>query len=406
MSRSMRDERGAIMAISAILIPVLLVITALIYDGGTWFTHKRQLQNRADAGALAAGYQLGLDWPACGGDALTKLAAENRIDAAARRYAGDPQEAGTLHNNLLCGEGGMISAEPAARVRALAEIAAADPRLADALCDGAPEQMESELERMPQFHTSYREYLEKFGDRCLEELKLESPTLFDQPETLLRSVGQLARRLASGERAGAASVENEIRAEAERRVRAALRFRPRSWSVLPVRLPSPSGVPFFLRFGFFSRSQGGIDSREEFCGIAVLSRVARIESGWVCVRLCGRGGHGRTRREGLRSLTGMRRLAGWGRIKVRNGDADLSGVTDIGDFALLGANFNNAGKWVSGDFNYDNITDISDFALLAANFNLAAAGNLPRGAAVPEPSAALAVVGLAVSLIGRRRCVR
>lgn len=91
------------MVLSAILIPVLLVLTAFVYDGGTWFTHKRQLQNRADAAALAAGYQLGIDWPACDGDATTKLAAETRIDNAARQYAGDPEKAGalSLHNTEL-----------------------------------------------------------------------------------------------------------------------------------------------------------------------------------------------------------------------------------------------------------------------------------------------------------------
>ena len=91
------------MVMSAILIPVLLVLTAFIYDAGTWFTHKRQLQNRADAGALAAGYQLGIDWPACDGSAATKLLAETRVDNAARQYAGDPEKAATLslHNTEL-----------------------------------------------------------------------------------------------------------------------------------------------------------------------------------------------------------------------------------------------------------------------------------------------------------------
>src|SRR5262245_26553999 len=104
VTRSLRDERGAIMVITAILVPVLLVLSALIYDGGTWFTHKRQLQNRADAGALAAGVQYTTVWPACGSsDAATKLAAANSLDDAARQYAGDPDEAGTLalHNTEL-----------------------------------------------------------------------------------------------------------------------------------------------------------------------------------------------------------------------------------------------------------------------------------------------------------------
>ena len=89
------------MMVTAILIPVLLVLTALVIDGGTWFTHKRQLQTRADAGALAAGVEYVSKWASCGGDAATKLAAANAIDAAARQYAGDPQQVGTLHNTEL-----------------------------------------------------------------------------------------------------------------------------------------------------------------------------------------------------------------------------------------------------------------------------------------------------------------
>src|SRR5262249_54890026 len=51
----------------------------------------------------------------------------------ARGWCGDAD--GTLQNDLLCAEGGMISAEPAARVRAMAAEARADPTLVAALCD-------------------------------------------------------------------------------------------------------------------------------------------------------------------------------------------------------------------------------------------------------------------------------
>jgi pyruvate,water dikinase len=134
--------------------------------------------------------------------------------------------AGTLQNDLLCGEGGMVSAEPAARVRALAEIARGDPALTDALCDGTLAAIRREMERVPSFRAGYRDYLDKFGDRCLEELKLESPTLHDDPLLLFRSVGQLARRLASGKAPPAAGGEAEVRRKAEERVRAALGWRP------------------------------------------------------------------------------------------------------------------------------------------------------------------------------------
>lgn len=54
---------------------------------------------------------------------------------------------------------------------------------------------------------------------------------------------------------------------------------------------------------------------------------------------------------------------------TRVGDANLSGQTNIADFALLAAHFNAPGRWFTGDFNFSGVNDISDFALLAANFN-------------------------------------
>ncbi|MBD2071279.1 phosphoenolpyruvate synthase [Leptolyngbya sp. FACHB-671] len=100
---------------------------------------------------------------------------------------------GTLQNDLVSGEGGVISAEPAHRVQQLAAIATQDQTFVQLLCTGSLEQILPQIELIPAFHQPYQEYLQKFGDRCLEELKLESPTLYDDPLVLLRSVGQLAQ---------------------------------------------------------------------------------------------------------------------------------------------------------------------------------------------------------------------
>lgn len=75
----------------AITIPVLLLLSALVVDAGNWFTHKRQLQNRADAAALAAGVEYASKWTACvGSDATAKANAAAAIIIAARNFAGDP----------------------------------------------------------------------------------------------------------------------------------------------------------------------------------------------------------------------------------------------------------------------------------------------------------------------------
>ena len=61
------------------MIPVFLLLTALVVDVGDWFTHKRQLQNRADAAAFAAGVEYAKNWKAC------VQTGERRAEASAPR---------------------------------------------------------------------------------------------------------------------------------------------------------------------------------------------------------------------------------------------------------------------------------------------------------------------------------
>ena len=84
------------------------------------------------------------------------------------------------------------------------------------------------------------------------------------------------------------------------------------------------------------------------------------------------------------------------------GDANLDYAVGIGDFSVLGANFNTAGGWSRGDFDYDGTVGIGDFSLLAANFNLSLSASGARGGAVPEPTA-LAAASLAGGLLLARR---
>jgi len=85
VSARLRDDRGQVIVLAAVMIPVFLLFTALVLDAGNWFAHKRELQNRADAAALAAGVELAKDWPGCIGNSTDEAA----ITAVAKRFGGD-----------------------------------------------------------------------------------------------------------------------------------------------------------------------------------------------------------------------------------------------------------------------------------------------------------------------------
>jgi len=120
----------------------------------------------------------------------------------------------------------MISKEPAERVRRMAEIAASAPELVDLLCRDSLAAIHNKMRNKPEFTREFGDYLEKFGDRCMEELKLESTTLFDDPLPLIRSVGQLAKTIGKHGTAVEADTEAKLRGAAEERVQEALASHP------------------------------------------------------------------------------------------------------------------------------------------------------------------------------------
>ena len=110
------------------------------------------------------------------------------------RWLGDADAA--LQNDLIGSQGGIVSAEPAVRLQRLAVHAADDPVLVERLKGGAVEEILVALDSRPELREEYRAYLERFGERTVNELKLESATLHDDPLPLFRAVGVLASQLA------------------------------------------------------------------------------------------------------------------------------------------------------------------------------------------------------------------
>ena len=110
------DEGGSIVVLASLTIAVFFVLTALVVDVGNWYAHKRQLQNRADAGAFAAGVEYAKNWKACvqSRDPVLRASTAIEIADAARAYAGDPEAsdyaggvipAALLHNTEVANQG-------------------------------------------------------------------------------------------------------------------------------------------------------------------------------------------------------------------------------------------------------------------------------------------------------------
>lgn len=111
-----------------------------------------------------------------------------------KKWAHD--EHGTLQNQLLMDSGEIISAEPPRRIMKMARLAADHPDLTKLLADSSQSSRTklNALKQSPELAREFERYLEDFGDRCLEELKLESPTVRDDPASLLHSIGAMASR--------------------------------------------------------------------------------------------------------------------------------------------------------------------------------------------------------------------
>ncbi len=100
-------------------------------------------------------------------------------------WCGDTE--GTLQNDLISGQGGLVSAEPAVRLQRLADLARADASFAMLLVNApVAEDIDAALAHHLAFAEEYRAYLDKFGERSVNELKLETATLHDDPLPLLR----------------------------------------------------------------------------------------------------------------------------------------------------------------------------------------------------------------------------
>ena len=88
-----QTERGQVVVMFALLLPVFLALGGFVIGIGNWYTHGKHLQTKADAGAFAGGTAWAFP---CGSQI------DARIEAQARLYAGanNPQIGGVPNSSI------------------------------------------------------------------------------------------------------------------------------------------------------------------------------------------------------------------------------------------------------------------------------------------------------------------
>ena len=90
--------------------------------------------------------------------------------------------------SMLIGQGDIVSAEPAKMIREMGVMVRGRPDVIKRL--GAGEL--AAVDALPELRAAFDRYIAKFGDRCTQELKLESRTLHEDPAQVLKAVAAAA----------------------------------------------------------------------------------------------------------------------------------------------------------------------------------------------------------------------
>jgi len=152
---------------------------------------------------------------------LFVMQANGNLRRVVERAVG-PEETPRCMSQLLGGEEGIESTEPARYLLRLAARARGDAALVATLSEGAPLDCLAEVrERFPDFAAAIDKYIERYGDRCIGELKLETVSLREDPSFVIHMLrNYLHRSDLDPERI--LEKERRERKEAEERVRSRL----------------------------------------------------------------------------------------------------------------------------------------------------------------------------------------
>jgi pyruvate,water dikinase len=143
------------------------------------------------AQALAAEYrllerQLLAQWDAPLVNDFLCMIAFGAAQKSMTNWAGDDGLA--FLTSMLIGQGGIVSAEPARMIREMGVMVRGRPEVIARLSNGEL----AAVDALPELRAAFDRYIAKFGDRCTQELKLESRTLHEDPAQVLKAIAAAA----------------------------------------------------------------------------------------------------------------------------------------------------------------------------------------------------------------------
>ena len=105
-------------------------------------------------------------------------------------------ETGTVLHDLLRGQGEMSSTAPAKAIMRMAAAVRSDPDLLALFKDRSDAELGATVfeQNVVGLSADAQDYLDRYGNRCVQELKLEEPSLRDDPAPLFASIRRYLER--------------------------------------------------------------------------------------------------------------------------------------------------------------------------------------------------------------------
>jgi pyruvate,water dikinase len=129
-----------------------------------------------------------------------------------------------IHNDLLCGASDIISTEPIHRIKRISTMICNHAEAKELFENKKANEILKSLPQFAEIHAEIKGYIDKFGDRCVGELKLETITYKQDNEAFIHIIQSYVRQ--GIQETQGPRIDIQMRESAESKVREHLKGKP------------------------------------------------------------------------------------------------------------------------------------------------------------------------------------